>query len=439
MPMFVRSLLTGAALIVGASLSSAQAAWIEKDLHDFSNADSAGFHPVLGVTIGDDGVVYGSAFNSKLKPDDSPGDGVVFSYANGKYTVLYAFDSTDPAHCGRNPSAILLRSSNGTLFGTTFVGGKITKNDDGGGVIFKLTPPTGGTGKWTCKALYTFSKAGPANSNQGYNPFGGLLRSNGIFYGTAQAGGKFGGGVVFSFDPATSAFTPLHYFSNASPTDDPKHNRKEGYTPAGRLVGDPGTALYGATYFGGMHQGGVIYTLTPSNGKFAFKVLHTFAYQPTAAIPAPQGYQPSQNGLLLDSSTNTLYGETFSGGQIDGNASNGGVAFKLTTSGAYSILHIFDDVVDLTGGFGPIGGLTMDANGDFYGVARSGGDGNVGAIFKMKKSGQNYQVLYSFLGPDGSLPNGPVSLDPVKGALYGTTYSGGAADGGVLFKLRNQP
>src|SRR6202041_3358052 len=45
-------------------------------------------------------------------------------------------------------------------------------------------------------------------------------------------------------------------------------------------------------------------------------------------------------------------------------------------------------------------------------------------------------ILYSFSGPDGAAPQGPLSFDG-KGVLYGTTISGGSADEGAVFELES--
>src|SRR4051812_40480509 len=62
MPMLARSLLAVVALVAVASVNSAQAAWKEKVLHDFSSADTGGYRPNLGVMIAPNSAVYGSAF-----------------------------------------------------------------------------------------------------------------------------------------------------------------------------------------------------------------------------------------------------------------------------------------------------------------------------------------------------------------------------------------
>src|SRR5689334_1206219 len=49
---------------------------------------------------------------------------------------------------------------------------------------------------------------------------------------------------------------------------------------------------------------------------------------------------------------------------------------------------------------------------------------------------QTYTILYDFTGPSGAYPYGGVTRDTADN-LYGTTYHGGRADAGVVFKLDN--
>src|SRR5262245_30064174 len=50
-----------------------------------------------------------------------------------------------------------------------------------------------------------------------------------------------------------------------------------------------------------------------------------------------------------------------------------------------------------------------------------------------------YTVLYHFAGgtSDGEFPVAGVTIDAGNGDLYGTTFSGGASDKGIVYKLSN--
>jgi uncharacterized repeat protein (TIGR03803 family) len=91
---------------------------------------------------------------------------------------------------------------------------------------------------------------------------------------------------------------------------------------------------------------------------------------------------------------------------------------------------------------GGVGGatfnLTVDSDGALYGTALGGAHSN-GMVFKLSPPGPGNSrwtetVLYSFSGPDGSVPIFTPILDS-HGALYGATMQGGANNLGVVFKL----
>jgi uncharacterized repeat protein (TIGR03803 family) len=99
----------------------------------------------------------------------------------------------------------------------------------------------------------------------------------------------------------------------------------------------------------------------------------------------------------------------------------------------------------------PVGGLTLDAAGNLYGVTLGGGagtcdDGSCGTIFELSPPAKNakkwkFTKLYRFFGPkagDGSWPNGNLVFDSA-GNLYGTTVEGGAFNNGTVFELSPGP
>ncbi len=87
------------------------------------------------------------------------------------------------------------------------------------------------------------------------------------------------------------------------------------------------------------------------------------------------------------------------------------------------------------GGLAPEAGL-VELGGEFYGTTFLGGTANCGTVFKISASGQQH-VLYSFQGgSDGKNPS--ASLVAVHGVLYGTTTEGGTGSGGgngVVFSI----
>ena len=106
------------------------------------------------------------------------------------------------------------------------------------------------------------------------------------------------------------------------------------------------------------------------------------------------------------------------------------MVFKLNAAGqetAYSFPAA-------TRGSTPYGGVVGDSSGNLYGTTYSGGTANGGVAYKLDAAGQE-TALYSFTGgADGGQPFASVVRDSA-GNLYGTTVNGGTADAGVVYEL----
>jgi uncharacterized repeat protein (TIGR03803 family) len=142
---------------------------------------------------------------------------------------------------------------------------------------------------------------------------------------------------------------------------------------------------------------------------------------------------------LISDGAGNLYGTTIGGGS----ASNGTV-FELSpqNDGTWNetILYSFCGCTD---GYKPQAGLFMDATGNLYGTASSGGVNSCphgtdcgGTVFELSRPSQpsepwTYNVLYTFCSTvtgviceDGSKPYSQLIMDE-EGRLYGTTAEGG--------------
>jgi uncharacterized repeat protein (TIGR03803 family) len=142
---------------------------------------------------------------------------------------------------------------------------------------------------------------------------------------------------------------------------------------------------------------------------------------------------------ITDASGN-LYGTTYLGG-----ASGAGTVFKLSPNRlgpgwAYTLLYSFTAVPYGSGadGANPYAGLTFDAPGNLYGTTFFGGPAGGGTVFKLAPNPDGTwtkSTIYAFQGgADGANPYGSAVFDRA-GNLYGTTVGGGSRGYGTVFKL----
>src|ERR1700722_9676751 len=194
-------------------------------------------------------------------------------------------------------------------------------------------------------------------------------------------------------------------------------NNSDGAMPAAGVIRDANGVLYGTASAGDAYNGGNVFALVKSGGKWAHQTIWAFGGT------SGDGTQPYSD-LVMDKSGN-LYGTTYSGGTY-----NVGTVFELSkVNGAWSetVLHSFGANGD---GWDPYAGLLMDRSGTFYVATTYGRDGRGGdgTIFKLFQSRGMWKekVLYTFTGgADGGEPLGTLIRDK-NGALYGTTQFGGA-------------
>jgi len=367
------------------------------------------------------------------------GCGAVFELtpgADGKWTekVLYKFCSTTNCADGANPYAKLIFDSVGNLYGTTGAGGfSRCFVYNGCGTVFELTP--GDDGKWTEKVLYNFCSA--TNCADGAIPYAGLIfDSAGNLFGTTYGGGSSGCpgqgcGTVFELTPGDDGkWTEkvLHRFGFGPPAYD-------GTTPEfGSLIFDKVGNFYGTTFYGGKCVDGpgcgtVFQLKRHAKGPWTEVVLHSFQAN------GKDGHNP-YFGLVFDAAGN-LYGTTFLGGRSSSCNQGCGTVFQLTsgTEGRWSekVLYSFNG----KDGIGAADNLILDSKGNLYGNTNAGGTYSRGTVFRLSPvaGGKWKELLYSFKPDgDGDFPGGGLIFDSA-GNLYGTTYAGGAYNGGMVYKF----
>ncbi len=238
-----------------------------------------------------------------------------------------------------------------------------------------------------------------------------IMDASGNFYGTTCYGGLYNGGTVFELTRAQGGGwteTVLYSFGNGT----------DGSVPEARLIFDANGNLYGTTTFGGIHDGGTVFELTPTGGgNWTETVLRNFGGGTDGAIPF--------SGLVFDANGN-LYGTTYQGG-----IHNHGTVFQLAPrqGGGWTgtVLHSFNN--NGSDGALPESDVIFDAAGNLYGTTSAGGIHDYGTAFELAPAqggGWTETVLHSFNlnGTDGAYPEASLVFD-TAGNLYGTTGEGG--------------
>lgn len=144
------------------------------------------------------------------------------------------------------------------------------------------------------------------------------------------------------------------------------------------------------------------------------------------SLDATTGYSP--NGQLTLGNNGLLYGVTSQGGKY-----NYGTLFNYNKyTGALHVLYDFDSVHGSPSGDGP--SVIQAKNGFFYGTTFSGGTYNVGVLYSYDSSKNSLTVLYNFDTIHGGWPsNEHLAEDTVHEILYGLAAGGGKNQLGCLF------
>jgi len=260
-----------------------------------------------------------------------------------------------------------------------------------------------------------------SSTSDGWQPLGGLMRAqDGTLWGTTQLGGNQGGplcfiscGTVYRLIPSGLGFVRQNVYAFSGP---------DGANPLGQLVQVAGGTIYGTTARGGTGGTGVIFAINPAT--LSFNLVYSF---PTSSLPQTGGVNP-YSGLIARG--NTLYGTTSGGG----NSTFVGTIYALNAlTGVVSILHWFNPVSAANpAGEGSESSLLLASDGLLYGTATYGGATGYGEIFRLAPDGSNYTVLHTFTGADGNQPRGP--LVEFYGGIFGVT-SGGAGTGGTVYRI----
>ncbi len=360
-------------------------------LHHFEGATADGDSPFGPVFESEPGVLHGMA---SYGGTNSVGAIYTLHSDGTGYQLLRSFtgDVTD----GAVPFGGLSKGADGALYGTTWYGGPADK-----GTFFRLHPDGSGY-----EVLHYFTGAGGGASE----PYAGVtLGSNGDLYGTSWGGGNAYKGTVYRIDPETREIEVLHHFVGGA---------VDGQNPYGNVIEGTDGVLYGTTVQGGTANYGTLYKLNPDGTGFA--ILRSFV------STSGGGYFPY--GGLIQGSDGVLYGTTAVGG-----TAGFGLVFQINRNGgSYKVLRNFLGGND---GAQPYAGVVEASDGLLYGVTAYGGGSDRGTVFRVKRGGGDYSVLWRFSANDD--PKNPFSrlLEGADGNLYGATSTGGGSDSGTVFRL----
>lgn len=347
---------------------------------------SGGGSPLAGLIRDKAGNLYGTT-----EQDGGYGGGTVFKILpDGSQFIVHSFPDPGTPNDGSYPAGPLVGADQDSwLAGTTLSGGA-----DGLGTIFVILQDG------TELIAHTFS-----GGSDGENPVGGMIAgTHGNYYGTAQAGGAHGYGVVYKYaNGGNGSVKPVYAFTGGN----------DGANPVAGLVKDQAGNLFGTTRNGGAYGGGTLFKITPSG---AFSVIWSFN--------GGNGDGTNPDSPLTFDPDGNLDGTTPSGGGY-----GYGAVFSINASGNGGSFAWFTNGSD---GGNPEGGVAIDSAGDLFGTTAGGANG-YGTVFELPKNGA-ITTLHAFTGgKDGAVPRGGVIL--AKDHLYGTASSGGAHGAGTVFKL----
>ena len=344
-----------------------------------------------------DGNFYGTTFSGGTN-GGAGGFGTVFQMSsNGILSTIISFSGTNGPYLGANPSS-LIQGADGSFYGAAHSGGSTNIYDNYGngygngyGTLFQMTS----NGVFHTLLLFT----GTTGPHLGRQPSGGLLQgADGILYGTTEAGGTNGdNGTVFGI---TTNGAPVWSFSFAN---------TNGADPQAGLMQGSNGYLYGTTStFSRTSTGSAV-------GSMLFRISTNGILNTLNEFYGPNGFNPVAS--LAQGNDGNFYGTTLQGGAgFNGSLGSGnGTVFLVTPSGALTSLYSFSGGAN---GWFPFAGLLQATDGNFYGMASSGGEFANGTIFRLSIPMQ--PVVQSANQADGSLTLTWIS---VVGQTYQLQYN----------------
>jgi uncharacterized repeat protein (TIGR03803 family) len=291
--------------------------------------------------------------------------------------------------------ALLAACGGGNSSDVYSVGGTATGLASGSAVVLQLN----GAATITVSANGRFTFGSPLQGNVDYSVTV-LTEPADQVCNLDSASGKFPGADVTGVTLSCYAtFKVLYSFSGGA-------DGRNGADPTAGLVQGADGAFYGTTQALAMTgQNATVFKVTSAGD---MTVLYNF--------PAPtQGYYTVSS--LVQGTDGNFYGTTsaYHGTGDSGLGGIYGTVFSVTPSGAFTLLHIFG--ASQFDGLDPEAALIQATDGSFYGTTAAGGTAAFGTVFRITPSGAE-TVLYSFpSGLSGPIPLGTL-LQGVDGNFY---------------------
>jgi uncharacterized repeat protein (TIGR03803 family) len=236
---------------------SSGGAWTEQVLYSFGASASDGMNPYAPVIMDTAGNLYGTTAGGGSNSCDqfTLGCGTVFKLSPGTggwtETIIHFFENNGTD--GFYTLAPLVIDPHGNLYGATQFGGGSSQCQSGGltegcGVVFKLSPSSGGA--WPEHILYAFTGGtGPSQPNSALT-----FDTAGNIYGETALTST-SDGSVYRLSRSTSGQWGLTTLVNFTGTN--------GSNPQGGLIFGGGGHLFGAAISGGTSGLGVVFQVTP--------------------------------------------------------------------------------------------------------------------------------------------------------------------------------
>ncbi|MBT9596600.1 MAG: hypothetical protein IV094_11495 [Vitreoscilla sp.] len=307
-------------------------------MHTFRGGDGA---TPRGELLAVGRSLYGTVENGML---DNQG-GIYRISTLGSFKVMHKFLEEE----GTNPSAGLMRHSNGNFYGTA-VGGGV--NYGGLGTVFQMTPAG------VVTVLFSDFEgwyAGPKS------PL--VQHVDGSLYGTTSTQGPHGGGSVYKITTA-GTYELKHSFKN------PEDGDLLGCAPRAGLTPIASGSLAGVAPSCGDDIGGTVFKVSVGG-------VVSLAHDMVLGVDGiyPEGGLALREGVLWGTTRYWDVQVLFYEGC--------GTVFAMSKTNKVGVHHVFAD--DGSEGCEPRGTLLSAKDGAIYGTTSRGGAYDAGTIFRLRK------------------------------------------------------